>query len=230
MKTKILCYSLSDFNRVVHRYVELEQVSPNVYIYLLEKSDDGKPENDIVGVVLRTANVFHATDECRRSSITDPTLLSSLQQRAEQFVEYIQHIMQRGLFLQLLHIEVFEQLGLDTRHLWEYRQRRAQQTKEIQERQRKEERLRLEEQERKRLEEARAKLLAGESIVTEDFMTLCQQDGVPIPPRTMGTFAKNVIELSTNNIRYTLTGKRAPKLDGCFHVIHAYIKSASDRT
>lgn len=214
----------------MHQNVELEQVSPNVYIYLLEKSDDGKPENDIVGVVLRTANVFHETDECRRSSITDPTLLSSLQQRAEQFVEYIQHIMQQGLFLQILHIKVYDELGLDTRPLWDYRQRIAHQKKEIRERQRKEERLRLEDQERKRLKEAKAKLLAGESIVTGDFMALCQQDGVPIPPRTMGTLAKNVIELSNNNIRYFQTGKRAPKLDGCFNVIHAYLKKNASGT
>ena len=107
MKAKVFKYK-SDGNTVVAPYMELEPYAENVYLSLSRKNEYGNEDDDCFHVVCRIENVYFSSEEAAaycRNWITD-TL-----QGAE-----------RGAFVKLISVRVFEALGLDTAPLTQARE------------------------------------------------------------------------------------------------------------
>lgn len=222
MKTKILRYSIQKINQVVTDYVELEKVCDNVYTYLYKK-DQHREEDDLIAIVLQIENVYFQEGIYNRCFLKAQDLAEIGPAFVAIFHKMIEGIIQRGEFLQILYVRIYEELGRDIAPLLQYRENR-----ELKLEQQKEERLRKKEladrqaaaREKERLQTKRDKFIAGGSIEADDFIALCKQEKIKIPLRTHGTLNRSVMEIFHTSIRFqSLKGKRAPKLDGCFALV-----------
>ena len=152
--------------------------------------------------------------------IPAPGFVESEEYVALHLTEHIGQIMRRGDILKNLYVKIYEELGLNTAPLIEYQQKRTERIHT--------ESVRLQQQEQERLESEKEKFNAGNFIDMNDFLALCKQAGVVIPLRTHGTFNARVINVSPKQIGYRIIPKkRAPKLDGCFKIINAYLRIVS---
>ena len=220
MKTRILMYSSKELNKIVQKYVELDKISEHVYTFLVDKNKYDDPEQDLLDVVLCTSNVYWREATYQRKTLSQPGFVEGEEYLALHLAEHIDQIMRRGDFLKNLYVKIYEELGLNTAPLIEYRQKRTERIHT--------ESVRLQQQEQERLESEKEKFNAGNFIDMNDFLALCKQAGVVIPLRTHGTFNARVINVSPKQIEYRIIPKkRAPKLDGCFKIINAYLRIVS---
>lgn len=231
MKTRILMYSSKELNKIVQKYVELDKTSEHVYTFLVDKNKYDDPEQDLLDVVLCTSNVYWREATYQRKTLSQPGFVESEEYLALHLAEHIDQIMRRGDFLKNLYVKIYEELGFNTAPLIEYQQKRTERihTESVrlqQQEQAKE--TQVQQQEQERLESEKEKFNAGNFIDMNDFLALCKQAGVVIPLRTHGTFNARVINVSPKQIEYRIIPKkRAPKLDGCFKIINAYLRIVS---
>ena len=169
MKTRILMYSSKELNKIVQKYVELEKISEHVYTFLVDKNEYDNPEQDLLGVVLCTSNVYYREATYQRKTLSQPGFVESEEYLALHLTEHIGQIMRRGDFLKNLYVKIYEELGLNPAPLLEYRQKRTerihtesvrlQQLKQAKETQ-------AQQQEQERLESEKDKFIAGQFIDT----------------------------------------------------------------
>lgn len=231
MKTKIFRYSRSLLNKVVTCYVELTKLDESVYIYLIGKDDSDK-EYDTIGIVLKVDDVYFELYDISRNYIKRPDFLLSAKQKAENYISEIKKALHTNGYVSLLEIKVWEALGHDPAPLIRHREDRKsrlerenlekERLKEIKRKQQEaEEKIR----EDNRLEQEKQKLLKGELIQMEDFLSLCKKDGLKINIRTLGTLKKSVLQVAFEHLRYNkIPGKRKPNFDGCYKVIEEYLQ------
>ncbi len=221
MKTKILCYSTRDFNQVVTHYVELDKVNDDVYTYLFKK-DKYREEDDMLAIVLRIEGIYFQEGTYSRRFLNGKNIAKIGSDYLMNFHPMIENIMQNDQFLSILFVRIYEELGRDVNPLFHYRENRKQkieQQNKERTRQKELEQKQADTRELERLHTEKNKFIAGALIQTEDFITLCKQEGIDIPLRTHGTLNKSVLKISYASIRYQKQrGKRAPKLDGCLQL------------
>lgn len=155
-----------------------------------------------------------------------PNLVDEADRMARNFHAYINNLIEEGKHIQLLHIRVFEELGLDTQPLWNAREARSlriKQKKEANAEQMQRQKLEKEQLEAERLEKVKLTFLNNEYINVDDFLILCKQADLDIHIRTKGTFNKNVSAVKiTGSIKYhSIRGKKV-NLDGCSKTIFKY--------
>jgi len=102
---------------------------------------------------------------------------------------------ERGAFVRLISIRVFNALELDTAPLLQareaYKRKQEQKRREREEKEAEERRVR-EEQHQLLLDEQKQKFLDGERITGEMFLEITGRDGFDIHIRTKGTFNRHV--------------------------------------
>ena len=207
MKTRILMYSSKELNKIVQKYVELDKISEHVYTFLVDKNKYDDPEQDLLDVVLCTSNVYWREATYQRKTLSQPGFVEGEEYLALHLAEHIDQIMRRGDFLKNLYVKIYEELGLNTAPLIEYRQKRTERihTESVRLQQQKQaEETQAQQQEQKRLEGKKEKFLNGELISKVDFLTLCKQSGVKIPGRIHGTFNTYVLTVSPKLIEYLI--------------------------
>ena len=136
---------------------------------------------------------------------------------------------EKGSFVKLLSIRVFEALGLDTAPLLQAREaykREQEQKRREQEQKKAEERRVREEQHQLLLDEHKQKFLEGERITGTMFLEIAKRDGFEIHIRTKGVLGSRVKQLDkSGSITYSRPrGSRSPDFSGCHKAISAYLK------
>ena len=126
MKTRILMYSSKELNKIVQKYVELDKISEHVYTFLVDKNKYDDPEQDLLDVVLCTSNVYWREATYQRKTLSQPGFVEGEEYLALHLAEHIDQIMRRGDFLKNLYVKIYEELGLNTAPLIEYRQKRTE--------------------------------------------------------------------------------------------------------
>lgn len=231
MKQKYLTYG-RDGNTVVRHYGELEKISDNVYY-------DITPKDGLYSVILSHDGMFWREMYWHVSDIDNlicPTAdyakqaHEGLQKFAKNFPQIILEGTQNNKFVKLLHIRVFEMLGLDTTPL--IISRKNYLTNKIKEEQRRLAEIERQKKEAARqkeiLEETQQKVLAHEFVKTDNFLALAKDKGFDIHIRTIGAFRKHIISLSVDDdvsIAYYPIGKpRRASLDGVISTSLAFYK------
>lgn len=231
MKIKVWGYNSSGDKVVAHHY-ELEKVSDNVF-YRVKEPSTHDSELDCLEVIFKTGNVYFAIDCTYRRTLLREDIKSKCQKIADDFPGYIADVIQAGGFISLLHIKVFEELGLETAPLIRQREKYQREKQEkiaacnreekIREEQKRKEK---EERRQKELVQATANFLAGNFIDSEDFLDLCQQHGVPLTIRTVGTIRSSIPEISPHSAQQRrLKSGGYASTDGCFKAIDALLKA-----
>lgn len=222
MKTKFLRYSIHKQNQVVWHHAELEKVGEGVYSYLKSK-DPYREEDDLIAIVLQLDNIFFEYGTYMRRHLVKHDVVAAGSQFLANFHRTIKQTMQQGQHLQIFFVRIYQELGLDANPLIRYREERRlrlQQQDEEKRRLKEQKQRQAREQEHERLKNVGKEFTAGQFISCVDFISLCQQHDIPIPPRTHGTLLRAVRQLSLNQINYSrMKGKRSPKLDGCFLLV-----------
>jgi hypothetical protein len=225
-RTKVIRYSYSKINKVVIRNMNLYKVNDNVYLSEFEK-DEFRWEDDRFVFVLKVKDLFVESDIMSRRWIEDhPEAAEIANKAALTYVEHIEGLVKDKKHIPLLFISVYEELGLDTKSLWDVRAERELLKKEKEQKEaeeKKQKQLEAEIKEKDRLEQVKQQFLNGEFINVEDFLVLCKNDGVDIHIRTKGTFYKNVDTLNiSGSIYYNKQKGKNPSFSGCFKAIAQY--------
>lgn len=122
MKMKILKYgSYPRHNKVVTAYVDVTIINQYVGYYEVEKCEYNHDLDDIA-IVLRVERLVFEFFPCFRKDLENTGLLLTMAERAKNLKGYIQELMNRNLFVSLMHIAVFNHLGWDAKPLCEYRE------------------------------------------------------------------------------------------------------------
>ena len=177
MKTRILMYSSKELNKIVQKYVELDKISEHVYTFLVDKNKYDDPEQDLLDVVLCTSNVYWREATYQRKTLSQPGFVEGEEYLALHLAEHIDQIMRRGDFLKNLYVKIYEELGLNTAPLIEYRQKRTERihTESVRLQQQKQaEETQAQQQEQKRLEGKKRKIQCRKFYRHERFSGLMQ--------------------------------------------------------
>ena len=135
---------------------------------------------------------------------------------------------ERGAFVRLISIRVFNALELDTAPLLQareaYKRRQEQKRREREEKEAEERRAR-EEQHQRLLDEQKQKFLDGERITGGMFLEITGRDGFDIHIRTKGTFNRHVRGIDRNGtISFRkIKGCRTPDFTGCHKAVDDYL-------
>lgn len=137
--------------------------------------------------------------------------------------------VEKGSYIQLLAVRVFEALGLDSTPLVQAREVHAkkQEQKRLEQKRKDEEDRKLEEARRQQqLDENKRKFLSGEKITAEMFLEITGRDGFDIHIRTKGTFNRHVAAIDRNGTvsfrKYK--GRRTPDFTGCHKAVADYLE------
>ena len=142
MKAKVFKYK-SDGNTVVASYMELEPYAKNVYLSLSRKNEDGNEDDDCFHVVCRIENVYFSSGQYSRRFLKGEGCREEAATYCRNWIADTLQSAERGAFVNLISVRVFEALGLDTTPLVQAREaykrrqeqkRREQEEKEAEER------------------------------------------------------------------------------------------------
>ena len=142
MKAKVFKYK-SDGNTVVASYMELEPYAKNVYLSLSRKNEDGNEDDDCFHVVCRIENVYFSSGQYSRRFLKGEDCREEAATYCRNWIADTLQSAERGAFVNLISVRVFEALGLDTTSLVQAREeykriqeqkRREQKEKEAEER------------------------------------------------------------------------------------------------
>ena len=152
MKAKVFKYK-SDGNTVVASYMELEPYAKNVYLSLSRKNEDGNEDDDCFHVVCRIENVYFSSGQYSRRFLKGEGCREEAATYCRNWIADTLQSAERGAFVNLISVRVFEALGLDTTSLVQARE----EYKRIQEQKRRE-------QKEKEAEERRKSNISGYSM------------------------------------------------------------------
>ena len=142
MKAKVFKYK-SDGNTVVAPYMELEPYAENVYLSLSRKNEYGNEDDDCFHVVCRIENVYFSSGQYSRRFLKGEGCREEAATYCRNWIADTLQSAERGAFVNLISVRVFEALGLDTTPLVQAREeykriqeqkRREQKEKEAEER------------------------------------------------------------------------------------------------
>lgn len=200
MKAKVFKYK-SDGNTVVAPYMELEPYAENVYLSLSRKNEYGNEDDDCFHVVCRIENVYFSSGQYSRRFLKGEGCREEAATYCRNWIADTLQSAERGAFVNLISVRVFEALGLDTTSLVqareEYKRIQEQKRREQKEKEAKERRVQ-EEQHQWLLNEQKRKFLDGERITGEMFLEITGRDGFDIHIRTKGTFNRHVRGIDRN--------------------------------
>ena len=228
MKAKVFKYK-SDGNTVVAPYMELEPYAENVYLSLSRKNEYGNEDDDCFHVVCRIENVYFSSGQYSRRFLKGEGRREEAAAYCRNWIADTLQSAEKGSFVKLLSIRVFEALGLDTAPLLQAREaykREQEQKRREQEQKKAEERRVREEQHQLLLDEHKQKFLEGERITGTMFLEIAKRDGFEIHIRTKGVLGSRVKQLDkSGSITYSRPrGSRSPDFSGCHKAISAYLK------
>ena len=147
MKAKVFKYK-SDGNTVVAPYMELEPYAENVYLSLSRKNEYGNEDDDCFHVVCRIENVYFSSGQYSRRFLNGENRREEAAAYCRNWITDTLQGAERGAFVKLISVRVFEALGLDTAPLTQAREaykkkqeqkRREREEKEAEERRAREE-------------------------------------------------------------------------------------------
>ena len=142
MKAKVFKYK-SDGNTVVAPYMELEPYAENVYLSLSRKNEYGNEDDDCFHVVCRIENVYFSSGQYSRRFLNGENRREEAAAYCRNWITDTLQGAERGAFVKLISVRVFEALGLDTAPLMQAREaykrkqeqkRREREEKEAEER------------------------------------------------------------------------------------------------
>ncbi len=232
MKEKVLRYG-TDGNSVVERNMELQPLTENVYVTLLQKSD-WSSARDNFGVVFKLKDLCFISTYLDRCDIEKEGVKQRLQEYCDNWVDNVVSAANAERFIDKLTIAVFERMGFDTSLLYASREKALQRQREEEEaeiKKQQEEEERRKEEERvetlrrtEELKQIKQQFLSGSPIDGTSFLEITKRDGFEIHLRTKGTIKKSVALLDKTGVRryYKQKGKRMPSFDGCNKAIIGY--------
>ena len=228
MKAKVFKYK-SDGNTVVASYMELEPYAKNVYLSLSGKNEYGNEDDDCFHVVCRIENVYFSSGQYSRRFLKGEGRREEAAAYCRNWIADTLQGAERGAFVRLISVRVFEALGLDTAPLMQAREaykRRQEQKRREREENEVEERRAREEQHQRLLDEQKEKFLDGERITGGTFLEITGRDGFDIHIRTKGTFNRHVAAIDRNGTvsfrKYK--GRRTPDFSGCHKAVADYLE------
>ena len=112
MKAKVFKYK-SDGNTVVASYMELEPYAKNVYLSLSRKNEDGNEDDDCFHVVCRIENVYFSSGQYSRRFLNGENRRDETAAYCRNWIADTLQDAERGTFVRLISVRVFEALGLD---------------------------------------------------------------------------------------------------------------------
>ena len=227
MKAKVFKYR-SDGNTVVAPYMELEPYAENVYLSLSRKNEYGNEDDDCFHVVCRIENVYFSSGQYSRRFLNGENRRDETAAYCRNWIADTLQGAERGAFVRLISIRVFNALELDTAPLLQAREayRKKQEQRQLEQKEKEEEQRKLKEVKwQQELDEGKKKFLDGEYIPADIFLEITKRDGFEIHIRTKGTFNRHVNELDKSGcIRYCKQrGCRTPDFSGCHKAIAAYL-------
>lgn len=113
MKAKVFKYR-SDGNTVVAPYMELEPYAENVYLSLSRKNEYGNEDDDCFHVVCRIENVYFSSGQYSRRFLNGENRRDETAAYCRNWIADTLQGAERGAFVRLISVRVFEALGLDT--------------------------------------------------------------------------------------------------------------------
>ena len=206
MKAKVFKYR-SDGNTVVAPYMELEPYAENVYLSLSRKNEYGNEDDDCFHVVCRIENVYFSSGQYSRRFLNGENRRDETAAYCRNWIADTLQGAERGAFVRLISVRVFEALGLDTTPLVQAREAY------------------------KRRQEQKRKFLDGERITREMFLEITGRDGFDIHIRTKGTFNRHVRGIDRNGtVSYRkIKGHRTPDFTGCHKAVGDYLAFITTR-
>ena len=233
MKAKVFKYK-SDGNTVVAPYMELEPYAENVYLSLSRKNEYGNEDDDCFHVVCRIENVYFSSGQYSRRFLKGEGRREEAAAYCRSWIADTLQGAEKGTFVKLLSIRVFEALGLDTTPLVQAREaykRKQEQKRREQEEKEAEERRAREEQHQRLLDEQKQKFLDGERITGGMFLEITGRDGFDIHIRTKGTFNRHVRGIDRNGtVSFRkIKGCRTPDFTGCHKAVSAYLAFITEK-
>ena len=121
MKAKVFKYK-SDGNTVVAPYMELEPYAENVYLSLSRKNEDGNEDDDCFHVVCRIENVYFSSGQYSRRFLKGEGCREEAATYCRNWIADTLQDAERGTFVRLISVRVFEALGLDATPLVQARE------------------------------------------------------------------------------------------------------------
>ena len=228
MKAKVFKYK-SDGNTVVASYMELE----NVYLSLSRKNEYGNEDDDCFHVVCRIENVYFSSGQYSRRFLNGENRREEAAAYCRNWITDTLQGAERGAFVKLISVRVFEALGLDTAPLTQareaYKKKQEQKRREREEKEAEERRAR--EEQHQLLDEQKQKFLDGERITGGMFLEITGRDGFDIHIRTKGTFNRHVRGIDRNGtISFRkIKGRRTPNFTGCHKAVPAYLAFITEK-
>ena len=222
MKAKVFKYKF-DGNTVVAPYMELEPYAENVYLSLSRKNEYGNEDDDCFHVVCRIENVYFSSGQYSRRFLKGEGRREEAAAYCRNWIADTLQGAERGAFVRLISIRVFNALGLDTAPLL--------QAREAYKRKQEQKRREREEQHQLLLDEQKQKFLDGERITGGMFLEITGRDGFDIHIRTKGTFNRHVRGIDRNGtISFRkIKGRRTPDFTGCHKAVPAYLAFITEK-
>ena len=121
MKAKVFKYK-SDGNTVVAPYMELEPYAENVYLSLSRKNEYGNEDDDCFHVVCRIENVYFSSGQYSRRFLKGEGCREEAATYCRNWIADTLQSAERGAFVRLISIRVFNALELDTAPLLQARE------------------------------------------------------------------------------------------------------------
>ena len=233
MKAKVFKYKF-DGNTVVAPYMELEPYAEDVYLSLAEKNKYGNKNEDYYHVVCKIGNVYFSCGQHLRRTLDKEGHREEAAGYCKNWIADTLQSAERGAFVNLISVRVFEALGLDTTLLLQareaYKRKQEQKRREQEEKETEELRVR-EEQHQRLLDEQKQKFLDGERITGGMFLEITGRDGFDIHIRTKGTFNRHVRGIDRNGtVSYRkIKGHRTPDFTGCHKAVGDYLAFITTR-
>ena len=233
MKAKVFKYK-SDGNTVVASYMELEPYAKNVYLSLSRKNEDGNEDDDCFHVVCRIENVYFSSGQYSRRFLKGEDCREEAATYCRNRIADTLQSAERGAFVNLISVRVFEALGLDTTSLVQAREeyKRIQEQKRREQKEKEAEERRVQEEQHQRLlNEQKEKFLDGERITGEMLLEITGRGGFDIHIRTKGTFNRHVMGINKEGtISYRkIKGHRTPDFTGCHKAVSAYLAFITEK-
>lgn len=227
MKAKVLKYKF-DGNTIVAPYMELEPYAENVFISLARKNEYGNESEDCFHVICKIDDVHFSCGQYSRRTLDKEGHREEAADYCRNWIANIIQDVEKGSYIQLLAVRVFEALGLDSTPLVQAREAHAkrQEQKRLEQKRKEEEDRKLEEARRQQqLDENKRKFLDGEKITAKMFLEITGRDGFDIHIRTKGTFNRHVTAIDRNGTvsfrKYK--GRRTPDFTGCHKAVADYL-------
>ena len=112
MKAKVFKYK-SDGNTVVAPYMELEPYAENVYLSLSRKNEYGNEDDDCFHVACRIENVYFSSGQYSRRFLNGENRREEAAAYCRNWITDTLQGAERGAFVRLISVRMFEALGLD---------------------------------------------------------------------------------------------------------------------